>query len=148
MTRFLCMLTFLLTLLSISPPARAQAAPEWAKLTVDGVEGIWIPSTAHRLILADLREIPEQRTRVKLLEEKLSLQTGNLKDLRLAVAVTTEARKEAVGALGAAVRGKREAEEDRDSWLRSPVLWAGIGLAGGIAITVAVGFLVTRATER
>ncbi len=148
MTRFLCAVPLLLALLFISVSTAAQTAPEWAKLTVDGVEGIWMPSTAHRLILADLREIPEQRRRVKLLEEKLSLQTGNLKDLRLAVAVATEARKEAVGALGAAVRGKREAEEDRDSWLRSPVLWAGIGLAGGIAITVAVGFLITRATER
>jgi hypothetical protein len=111
----------------------------------DGVEGVWLPLEAHRLILADLRALPDIRKRVTLLEQKLTLQKANLTDLRIGNAIAAQAKNEAKAALGAAVRGKREAEADRDAWHRSRLLWAGVGLVGGIALAIVAAKLMEAA---
>ena len=138
-------LAIMLTITLRSLPAIAQDAPQGAEVVRDGVEGVWLPKAAHRLILGDLRVCREQGTRIKLLEQKLSLQSANMNDLRIANALAVQAKNEAMGALGAAVAGKRKAEADRDAWHRSRLLWAGIGVVGGVAVTIAITALVTRA---
>lgn len=126
----------------ICAPASAQEPPSGAMLERDGVVGVWLPEAAHRLVLADLKELPLQRKRVKLLEKELRLKDANLTDLRIGNAIVAQAKNEAKAALGAAVRGKREAEADRDAWHRARLLWAGIGVVGGIVIMVAVAKLM------
>jgi hypothetical protein len=130
----------LLALVQLLAPLAARAqdpapAPE-----------VCLPLPAHQAILADLRELrgdgsPQStglRGRVRLLDEKLELQADQLRDLALAKDLAVQAKDAIEGSLEAAVRGKREAEESRDAWYRSPVLWFSLGVVGSLAIAIAV----------
>jgi hypothetical protein len=55
--------------------------------------------------------------------------------LRTSLDLAVESRDQAVGAIEAAVRGRREAEESRDAWHRSRVLWFGLGFVAALAVT-------------
>jgi len=104
---------------------------------------VCLPLEAHQAILADLRELRGDgapgaglRGRVGLLDTKLTLQTAQLADLRLAEGLAVQAKQAAMAALTAAVRGQREAEESRDAWYRAPTLWFGTGLVGALVIAI------------
>lgn len=106
---------------------------------------ICLPLEAHQAILLDLRELqgdgsPDSglRARVRLLGRQLVLQDTQLRDLALAKDLAVQAKDTIEGSLGAAVRGKREAEESRDAWHRSPVLWFAVGVVGALAVAIAV----------
>lgn len=109
----------------------------------DANSDVCLPLEAHQAILADLRELRGDgspgaglRGRVGLLDEKLTLQTAQLADLRLAEGLAVQAKQAAMAALTAAVRGQREAEESRDAWYRSPTLWFGAGVLGSLVIAI------------
>ncbi len=121
-----------------SASASAQEPRRGFVLEHDGQPGIWLSLDAHRLMLADLKELPEQRKRVVLLEKKLQLREADIADLRALNEVAEKATEKATGALTAAVRGKREAEESRDAWHRNRLLWFGIGFASAFIVSYAV----------
>jgi predicted RNase H-like nuclease len=117
--------------------AAAQEAPS------PGPE-VCLPLDAHHAILLDLRELQGKdgkgglRQRVKLLDEKIVLQAEQLTDLTLAKDRAVQAKQAIQKSLVAAIRGQRKAEEARDAWYRSPVLWFGAGVVGALAIAVVV----------
>ena len=126
----------ILALAIVSLPAASAHAQE-------AEPEVCLPASAHRLVLADLYELkgtPEKpggvRLRVKLLEQKLSLQDGLMADLKLSRDLAIEAKESAAGANTAFARRAREAEEDRDAWYRSPLLLGGVGAAIAVAVVI------------
>ena len=127
------LIVFLLVLSAAT--ASAQNIPKGQALEYEGEQGIWFSLETHRLILADLRELPALRSRVTLLDSKLALQAAQIADFRASVELAVQSRDQAVGALEEAVRRRREAEENRDAWHRSRVLWFGVGFVAALALT-------------
>lgn len=133
-------------IVSLLAVVSALAAPRaWAQDAQTPAQGVCLPLEAHQAILADLRELrgdgsPNSglRARVRLLDLKLELQADQLRDTALAKDLAVQAKEAIEESLEAAVRGKREAEEARDAWHRSPVLWLGIGVLGSLAVAIAV----------
>lgn len=128
---------YVMLLLALLSPLPAQAQDE-----PDKAGQICLPLLAHQNIIADLRELKPCRGRVKLLEDKLTLQADQIADLELAQGLAVQGQELATGALTAAVRGKREAEESRDAWHRSRALWLVVGVIAGIAITIVAAKVV------
>jgi hypothetical protein len=124
-----------LLILFIATAAKAENQVNGVALEYQGKPGIWLSLEKHRLILADARQFPKYRERVALLESKLALSAANKADLRTSLDLAVESRDQAVGAIEAAVRGRREAEESRDAWHRSRVLWFGLGFVAALAVT-------------
>lgn len=135
-------------------PLPAVAQDGIAKGTVvehEGQRGIWLSLESHRLVLADLRELHGTaekpgglRARVRLLEDKLILRAEQMTDLRLAATHSKDMATAATTALSASERRVREVEEERDAWHRSPLLWAGVGLLGGLGLALAAAKLAQR----
>ena len=123
----------------VSSVARAEK-PKGVVLVHEGETGIWLGLTAHQGILADLKELRIRRTEVELLAQKAAIRDAQLTDLRLAEALASKAQETSAKALSAAVRGKREAEEARDAWHRSPMLWTGVG----VVLTLATVFATAQ----
>lgn len=98
-----------------------------------GAEGFWFPSDAARCTLGRLELLPELLVYVGLLEERQTLTDARERLLRQETELAAAEADEATGALEAAERGRRQAEEDRDAWHRSRLLWA---IVGGITVVV------------
>jgi len=129
-------LVLILAVSLLLAPTAAAEPPEGVVMEHDGKAGLWLPLEAHRAILADLRELPERRAEVHLLDEKLRLRVEQVSDLRIAAAAATEAQKVAVAALDAAEKGRAAAENRLDAWYRSPTLWIAIGVVAGLGLTL------------
>lgn len=124
-----------LGVLLVTTTVNAENLPQGHKLEYEGETGIWFSLETHRLILADVSQLPVLKQRVSLLDRKLALESAQIADLRLSVDLAVQSRDQAVGAVEAAVRGRREAEESRDAWHRSRVLWFGLGFVAAVAMT-------------
>lgn len=133
-TRASVALVVALTVILVSVPVRAEDL-SGVVLEYQDKPGIWLSLESHRLILADLREVPQYRERISLLEQKLTLQDAQINDLRMSVELAVKAKDQVVGAVEEAVRGRREAEERLDAWHRSRVLWFGVGFVAALALT-------------
>lgn len=111
--------------------------PKRKLLSWDDVPGLWFRQDIAKCILGDLKAIPEYQDRIKLLDKKLKLQTEQLDLEKEAREIAAQEADIATGHLEAAERGRRQAEEDRDHWSRSRLLWVGVG-----ATAVILGILV------
>lgn len=129
-------LALVLTASLLLAPTAAAEPPEGVVMEHDGKAGLWLPLEAHRAILADLRELPERRNEVHLLDEKLRLRIEQVSDLRIAVVAATEAQKIAVAALDAAEKGRAAAENRLDAWWRAPAFWVAVGVVAGLGLTL------------
>lgn len=117
--------------------AGEHAAPRRATLTHAGESGVWFRGDVVRCLLGDVEELRLLRDRVGLMDERLTLRDDQLRLSREALALGRAAEERATGALEAAVRRARQAEEDRDAWWRSPVLWFTVGAVLTIGLEVA-----------
>lgn len=136
-------------LLLLAAPASAQDCPAQVEhpgeaLVLRGDPGQWFHREVARCLLADVEELRLLRQRVGLMDERLRIRDEQLAAMREAVDLSIQAEQRSSGALEAAVRRAREAEEDRDAWHRSPLLWGAVGLASGFAL-VALGAYVAGA---
>lgn len=102
-------------------------AADLQTLEHEGEAGFWFPSATTRCMTERLRLLPIYVRRIHLLQERLTLTDSREDLLREQLVFAIQAEETAVGALEAAIRGKREAEEERDSWRRSRALWFTIG---------------------
>lgn len=132
------LIVFVLAFVIASAPTLAHAAED---------KPVCIELSVHRRIAADLLELrgdPDKpkstglRGRVILLDKLEVKQKWQIADLKLAKGLAVSAKEVAQAAIAASVRGKREAEEERDAWHRSPTLWLAIGVFGALVIAVTV----------
>jgi hypothetical protein len=107
----------------------------------------WFHPEVVRCMTTRLRLLPEYAELVAAHEAR-SLAQERVDALRgRQVELAEEAERRATDALGAAVRGRREAEEDRDAWHRSPLLWAGIGVVLAVVVEVTAVWLLDEVSE-
>ena len=138
-----------LLLLLWAAPAQAQELPDLelpcapdvielrrAAISHEGQPGLWWHREVARCMAGRLMALPQYVERIRLLETQLTI-AGEREGLvhRQALLAEQEAAA-AVGALEAAVRGRREAEEDLNAWYRSPILWVVVGAAVVIILEV------------
>ena len=115
-----------------------QCAPEVqtsrrAELTHEGVDGFWFQGDVTRCLLRRYSTLLGFARRVELLEDRLALQGDRDVLTARQVALAVQEAEAATGALEAAVRRAREAEEARDAWYRAPLLWFAVG---GVVVVV------------
>lgn len=105
--------------------------------------GIWFHADVARCMLGRLELLPHFAWYAHLLEGRLALTTDRdlLRDREVALA-TAEADAAGV-VLETAVRARREAEESRDAWYRSPVFWLTVGTVVTILLEVAAVAVLT-----
>ena len=118
-----------------------QCAPEVqenrrAVVEHSGQPGLWFQREVARCLLNRVAVTVPLAERVYLLTQE-----NERKDRRheFQLEVTSQAEEgeqAAVGAVEAAVRGRREAEEERDAWYNSKGLWVGIGAVVTIILEV------------
>jgi len=122
-------LALFLTWSTVAHGEEAQPeGPRRATVEVNGVTGIWFRADVAREMLADLTELPLVRTRVQLLEGRLEIRDDQISSLRSVVELSQAAEERAVNALDEAVQARRAAEDARDAWYRSPILWTSVGM--------------------
>lgn len=136
-------------------PARPEGLPELTlapcpalsgirPLEAGGEAGTWFPRAAGECMLGRLRLLPPLLRYVDLLEARISLsdERDALRDREVALAV--EQAEEAEDQLFLAIRRAREAEESRDAWYRSPVLWASVGAVVVVVVEVVAIYAFSR----
>ena len=126
------MRALILALALVAAPAAAQE-PEPRPLTVEGVEGLWLPPALAREATEAREELPRLRERFRLLGDSLALADRQIATFREALALTEEGRN----VLREAVADARRAREEADAWYRDPALWLAVGLVLGAAAVVA-----------
>lgn len=147
-----------LALLAFTGPASAQDAPdacgELRTVTEDleaeptsheleGVPGMWFPMPIARLMLCEVRELRLRRREVTLTTGEISLWEQRVEFTERQRDLAVEARDHLEGVVVAATRRAREAEESRDAWWRSPILWVVVGVIVGGGILIGGAYLAT-----
>ncbi len=124
----------------LPPPEalEARCAPDVeanrrATLEHAGDAGIWFHADVGRCMLGRLELLPEYARHVRLLEERLELSNERDALRQRAVQLAEQEADAARGALEAAVRRAREAEEAAAAWYRHPALWFA---AGAVVVVV------------
>lgn len=107
-----------------------------AALTHEGQPGLWWHREVARCMTGHLMALPLYAERVQLLDTKLTIATERRALVDRQVALAEQEAELATGALEAAVRGRREAEEALNAWYRSPILWVVVGAAVVIILEV------------
>lgn len=101
--------------------------PRRARLTYGEAPGWWFHRDLAVCMIDRLEALPLYAERVRLLEQRLVLSDERAALQARQVALAEEGEQTAVDALEAAVRARRQAEEDRDAWFRHPAFWAVLG---------------------
>lgn len=125
-------------------------AQDAVSLRYQGQSGVWLPLQDARDALSARKERPNLEARIHLLDQSLSLARIQIERYGQALRLSTEEQQtlravieSAQSARILAEKGKAEAEADRDSWWRSPLLWFSTGVALTVAALVTVFFLAT-----
>lgn len=113
--------------------ARAQHS---VVLVHEGHEGVWLPFKMAAKLQADAELVPVLQEQITKLHERTGRTDLRLVNLQDAIDASTQSEKAAIDSLLEAERLMREAQQDRDSWQRSPWLWAGVG--SGVTVVVMV----------
>ena len=125
-----------------TPCAPEVAPPRNLVLEHEGTQGIWFQLEIARCMVGRLAMLPLYAQRVNLLEQRLQLSNERHQLMQRQVRLAEEGEEQAVGALEASVRRTREAEESRDAWWRSPILWVIVGavIVAGLEALAIWGF--------
>jgi hypothetical protein len=108
-----------------------------AQLAQNGVNGMWFPMPLARCLLERITVLPLYAERVRLYGERLVLSDRLTAIVREQTVLAVREADLARGALEAAVRRAREAEEDRDRWYRSPTFLVCLGVVSTVLLEVA-----------
>lgn len=109
-----------------------QCAPEITEhrnqaLVVDGDSGVWFHLEVARCMKTRLDVLPELIVQLRLYESRRDASEALEATLRRLVDVSAQEAEIATNALSVARRALHRAEEDRNRWYRSPILWFVIG---------------------
>ena len=120
-------------------------APETIRLEHGGYPGFWFPRDIAISLQKDVEELQELRKLLKLTDQQLAVKVERLALQREIADTNKQAATTAKNALSKAVKLRREAEEDRDSFFAGkPWFWLTIGVAAGIITSVV---LVTQTKD-
>ena len=121
-----------------------EEAPRRAQVEHKGAHGMWFRLDVAREMLGELEEARLLRQRVGLLERRLELSDELIALETRRADLAVEQADTASGSLEAAVRGRRQCEEDLDHFTRQPWFWTAVSAVVG---ALGVGFGVWVAGE-
>lgn len=121
------------------PPTNAVA------LEHEGVQGLWMPEEMSRSIQADIEELQRLRVVLERQSAKIEMNRERIANMLEILELVRAEREFAVNALDEAIKGRREAEEARDAWYRSPELWSAVGAVVGVTLVLVAAELVPEA---
>lgn len=128
-----------------------EVAPQLrgGRLEVDTDQGavenaLWLHPDVARCMTTRLSLLPKYAARVELLEQRLELGKERLALEVRRADLAVEGEKEAVGALEAAERGRRQAEEARNRWYRKPGFLVAMGAVGIVIIEVVAVYVLKQ----
>lgn len=142
LTSFIASLLVGALVLSTVPSARADepvkaSAPKVITLEHEGHRGFWFPREKALDMQKDVEELRVVRSQIKLLDQQLEIKVERIELLKEIASTNAKAAETAKDSLETAVRLRREAEEDRDSFFAGkPWFWLGIGALAGIVTSV------------
>ncbi|MDQ3170036.1 MAG: DUF5129 domain-containing protein [Acidobacteriota bacterium] len=111
-----------------------------ASLARSGDVGVWFHIDVASCMVQRLAVLPTYVERVSLLQERIEASSHLLDTLTTAELLSRQIAETATGALTAAERARRRAEEELGAWYRSPVLWFSVGAI--VVAAIVVGLLV------
>jgi len=142
--KILAVVSMCLVILLTSPVAaqsvncelpRTTGVPKNIQLEYQGTDGIWFRHDVAKCMLLQLTDYQYKNKQYALIQERLRINKKELalteKELNISQTETLILEKN----IEAAIRGKREAEEEMDSWYRHPALWIATGIVG-TALTI------------
>lgn len=100
--------------------------------------GVWFHLSLAQCMIGRLTVLPLYVDRVRLLEQRIEAQQRIEDTITTAELLSRQMADEAVAALTAAERGRREAEEELGAWYRHPVLWFSAGAVVVLAILIGI----------
>jgi hypothetical protein len=143
MKKWLLVLTSCIVVNCLPIPVEAQETGA-VSLTYKTQEGIWFPAEMAKSIQKDIEELNHLRqvikltdAQLKLREERFEIKDARIAQLNEALQLSIQAESRSKGVVEAAVRGRRQAEEDLDSFWRSPGLFISIGVVSVVLVEVA-----------
>ena len=128
--------------LLVSVPAAAQQAVPY---DLNGHEGVWMPFDMAAKLQIDAERVPSLEAQIAKLHDRVERSDSRILSLKEAAKASIAAEKSAVAALLSAERLARQAQEERDSWTRSPWLWYGVGVVGCL-VTIMLTSQIMHAT--
>jgi len=138
-------LCFSLTLPAYADGTVPTEKPKTISLEHDGNPGFWFPRDIAINLQKDVEELRELRKLAKLQDQQLAVKVERLTLQKEIAATNKAAATEAKNALATAVKLRREAEEDRDSFFAGkPWFWVALGAIAGIVTSVV---LVTQTKD-
>lgn len=96
-------------------------------LEVEGDSGVWFHLEIARCMKTRLDVLPLLVEQLRLYESRREASEALEATLRRLVEVSTQEAEVATNALSVARRALQRAEEDRNRWYRSPILWFVVG---------------------
>ena len=115
-----------------------------AVLEYEGQSGIWFRHEVALCLLQRLNALPLFASRVRLLEQRLSITSDRDELRREQIGLAEQEAEQAQVVLEQAVRGRRQAEGRLHVWYRSPAFLIGTG----VVITAALEALAIWALHR
>lgn len=106
--------------------------PRRALIQHESEAGVWFRMEVARCMLGRLSVLPLYAQRIRLFDERLRIDDERHALMERQVELSDEAERQAVGALEAAERGRREAEEDRD--FERSLRWVWFGIGAGLVV--------------
>lgn len=119
--------------------------PKTIRLEHNGNPGFWFPRDIAINLQKDVEELQSLRSLVKLQDQQLAVKVERLTLQKEIAATNKEAAVIAKNELATAIKLRREAEEDRDSFFAGkPWFWVALGAIAGIVTSVV---LVTQTKD-
>ncbi len=132
--------------LDLSTELRLPCAPETALnrsavLEHEGDAGVWYHLEVMRCMIGRLKALPRMAVELEQWEVRAAGSEALERSLTRRGDLAVEESEVARGALTAAVRARRRAEEDMYVWYRSPILWFAVGMVvtGALVALTAYG---------
>jgi hypothetical protein len=126
----------------VSPYRGGRTTVEVDEHAVD--RALWFHPDVGACVTQRLGLLPMFAQHVQLLEQRLKLTDERLKLEMRRAALAIEAEEVASGALEAAIRARRQAEEKRDAWYRTPGFLVSMGALGIVVVEVLIVVILHR----
>jgi hypothetical protein len=104
------------------------------RIDIDGVNARWFHPDVARCMVSRLEALPLYASRVRLLEQRLSIANDRHALMARQVQLAEQGEQEAVDVLEAAQRGQREAEESAEFERSLRWVWFGVGVVAVVVV--------------
>lgn len=128
------------------PELELTACPDLADIDAED-DVVHFPRTTSDCMLARLRLLPEAMRWIDGLEDRIERDDVRIELRDREVALAAQQAEVATENLETALRRAREAEESRDAWHRSPILWFIVGAVVTAGVVALAAYAINAASS-